>query len=227
MNREQVYNKFCETAESNNHYFNFERRGIIEEILAFFNLTSEPFLGASSVVHEKNLLKLHDFLLNNATDEQVDIVKKIALENKKVPSVDFNQPSVGKVFVSMPMNRDKCPDVDTIRAGIKAGIEASNNKPYFLDQDVFNGNITSKMLEEIAACKFLIADFTTQNAGVYYEAGYAKALGKTVIHTCKKDDFNTLHFDIKQYQTVRWDNEEDLKNELYNQILKSGLGGNQ
>ena len=79
------------------------------------------------------------------------------------------------------------------------------------------------MLKEIRACKFLVADFTNQNKGVYFEAGYARALGKTVIHTCKESDFSNVHFDIKQTQFVIWKNEEDLETKLKKQIENSNL----
>ena len=69
-----------------------------------------------------------------------------------------------------------------------------------------------------------MADFTTHNSGVYYEAGYARALGKTVIHTCKKDDFQGLHFDVKQIQTLSWSNSDELADSLSKQITASGLG---
>lgn len=79
------------------------------------------------------------------------------------------------------------------------------------------------MMEEIISCKFLIADLTSQNPGVYYEAGYAKAAGKTVIFTCKEDDFESVHFDIKQTQMVIWNNESTLTEKLFNQIKGSNL----
>ena len=81
------------------------------------------------------------------------------------------------------------------------------------------------MFEEIQTCKFLVADFTYQNAGVYYEAGYAKGIGKTVIHICRSDEFCKLHFDVKQIQFVTWDNAEDLSQKLEKQIRESGLCG--
>lgn len=125
----------------------------------------------------------------------------------------------------MPMNKEKCKDVDEIRKGISKAVSNSGNEVYFLDLDAHNDNIFNKMMTEIVGCKFLIADFTSQNTGVYYEAGYAKALGKTVIYTCKNSDFENVHFDIKQTQFVVWNDEEDLAAKLLDQIKKSNLGG--
>lgn len=79
------------------------------------------------------------------------------------------------------------------------------------------------MLSEVTSCKFLVADLTSQNNGVYYEAGYAKALGKTVILTCHESEFNSRHFDVQQVQTIKWCNSDDLSDKLYEQIVSSNL----
>jgi hypothetical protein len=41
----------------------------------------------------------------------------------------------------------------------------------------------------------LVADFTGQRGGVYWEAGFAQGLGIPVIRTCKSDELWKLHFD--------------------------------
>ena len=47
-------------------------------------------------------------------------------------------------------------------------------------------------MHQIRKSKFLIADFTGQRGGVYYEAGFAYGLGLPVIWTCRKDWFDGL-----------------------------------
>lgn len=224
MNREQVFVAFRKMAERDSHYFDFGRTGVIEEMLAYFGLAAKPFKGVSFVVHEDNLQILYDFMMQSASDEQICLIYEVATGHKSIPIMNSCLVSSGKVFVSMPMNKDKYGQlVDDIRAGIDAGVSATSNSVYFLDLDVYNGNITAKLLEEIQSCKFLVADFTTQNSGVYYEAGYASALGKTVIHTCQCGDFDNVHFDIKQTQFVRWSDKDDLAKRLQHQIECSGL----
>lgn len=224
MNREQVFNEFARYAEADDHYYTFGKHGIIEEVLAWFNIPSEKFMGAGSVVHANNLEKLHDFIKNIASDEQVKQVYELT-KGAQLPKYSPVADSSGRVFVSMPMNISKCPDVEVIRTGIDNALADTGNEAYFLDKDVHNENIFNKMLEEITACRFLIADLTSQNTGVYYEAGYAKALGKTVILTCKNTDFDNVHFDIKQTQIVVWSDVDDLRSKLANHIRKSKIGG--
>ena len=223
MNREQVFVAFRKFVEQNKSYYMHGQTGIVEEVLSYFGLPVKKFSGVSKCVHEEHLEILHDFLRNHASDEQVILVYDIATSGKRVPVIDVCCNGAGFVFVSMVMNENRYPDVAIIRKGIESGIAFTGNTPYFLDKTAHNDNITKVMLKEICGCKFLVADFTHQNCGVYYEAGYAAALGKTVIHLCQEDDFDNVHFDLKQMQFVRWQNEYDLAEKLKEQIQKSGL----
>ncbi len=58
-----------------------------------------------------------------------------------------------------------------------------------------NDDITDRMLAEIRRCQILVADFTQQKHGVYYEAGFALALGKEVIWCVRIDEMNKVLFD--------------------------------
>lgn len=160
MNKEQIYVEFRKKAESDDHYFTFGRYGIIEEILAYFGLASKEFRGSHACVHENNLKILHDFMINEATDEQLGLIYQVATGKEQIPEINPVLPSSGMVFVSMPMNRDKYDCVDQIRQGTKQAIETTGNEAYYVDLDAHNGNISDKIVEEIRNCKFLVADFT-------------------------------------------------------------------
>lgn len=222
MNKEQIFNEFAKYVESNENYYNNSKHGIIEDVLAWLNIPSNSFVGANSYVHTQNLNKLHDYLMDSATEEQLRQVYELS-KGLDLPKYSPLAESAGKVFVSMPMNKKKCECVDDIRRGTEAAIIDSGYQPYYLDKDVHNENIVNKMLEEIVACRFLVADLTSQNTGVYFEAGYAKAMGKTVIFTCHKKDFDNIHFDLKQTQIVRWDDADDLQNKLTEHIKRTNV----
>ena len=224
MNREQIFTAFAKYVEADKDYYDNGKHGIIEDVLAWLNIPAENFIAVKSVVHTQNLQKLHDYLVSSATDEQLRQVYELT-KGVELPKYSPVADSSGKVFISMPMNPDKCADVEVIRKGIDEALKDTGNEAYFLDKDVHNDNIFNKMLEEIVACKFLVADLTSQNTGVYYEAGYAKAIGKTVILTCKSSDFSNVHFDIKQTQIVVWNDADDLRIKLAEHIRKSKIGG--
>lgn len=65
------------------------------------------------------------------------------------------------------------------------------------------GNIDAIIEDEIRRCRFVIADLSDDNAGAYWEAGFAEGLGKPVIYICC--DGKRTHFDTDHRQTVRWD----------------------
>jgi nucleoside 2-deoxyribosyltransferase len=90
------------------------------------------------------------------------------------------------------------------------------------------GLIDDRLRVEIRASRFLIADLTHENAGAYWEAGYAEGLGKPVIYTCerKKFDEKKTHFDTNHHTTVLWDKDDlektarDLKNTIRATLLE-------
>lgn len=75
------------------------------------------------------------------------------------------------------------------------------------------GLIDDRLRVEIQTSRFIIADLTHENAGAYWEAGYAEGLGKPVIYTCEKEKFEEqkTHFDTNHHLTVVWDSENPNK----------------
>ena len=70
------------------------------------------------------------------------------------------------------------------------------------------GLIDAIIEDEIRRCRFLIADLSDDNAGAYWEAGFAEGLGKPVIYVCcasVEGMPKTTHFDTNHRHTVRWD----------------------
>jgi len=63
-----------------------------------------------------------------------------------------------------------------------------------------------------------VIDLTGHRNGVYFEAGYAKGLGREVIWTCNEEDGKNTHFDADHFNQIRWNTPEDLKDRLTNRI---------
>jgi len=82
---------------------------------------------------------------------------------------------------------------------------------FALNEVLRAGLIDDRLRVEIQASDFLVADLTHENAGAYWEAGYAEGMGKPVIYTCEKQKFDShkSHFDTNHHLTVLWD-ETDL-----------------
>lgn len=89
-------------------------------------------------------------------------------------------------------------------------------KPHRVDQREHNNKIDDEIIAEIRKSRFVLADFTGHRGGVYYEAGFAKGMGIEVFWTCRKDEIEELHFDIRQYNSIDWepDKLEDFKKRI-------------
>ncbi len=88
---------------------------------------------------------------------------------------------------------------------IAKGISNAGYRPHKVDQREHNDRIDDEIIAQIRRSNFIVADFTGHRGGVYYEAGFAKGLGLEVIWTCRKDDIDNLHFDIRQYNCIDWE----------------------
>jgi len=104
------------------------------------------------------------------------------------------------------------------RDSIKKAIEDAGYVPAVIDEKEHNNQIVPEIFYEIQNSKFIVADLCGHRNGVYYEAGYAKGLGKEVILTCRSTDFDGRHFDVAQQSTIIYDSDEDLYKKLLKRI---------
>jgi hypothetical protein len=81
-----------------------------------------------------------------------------------------------------------------------------------------NQDICDRLLSEIRRAQFVVADFTLHRNGVYYEAGFARALGREVINCCRDTDFAKLHFDTNHLSHLQWSTAGDLREKLADRI---------
>jgi hypothetical protein len=105
---------------------------------------------------------------------------------------------------------------------IKQAIEESGYSSLLIKDEHLPSHVTINdgILSGIKKAKFVIADFTQNKRGVYFEAGYALGRGLKVIYTCKNSqiDIDALHFDTNHYQHILWDDIPDLKQKLIDKI---------
>ncbi|QOJ22298.1 MAG: nucleoside 2-deoxyribosyltransferase [Gammaproteobacteria bacterium] len=102
--------------------------------------------------------------------------------------------------------------------GIKLAIEADGTKCMRIDLHEHNNKICDEIIAEIRRSNYLVADFTGNRGGVYYEAGFAYGLGIPVIWTVHQNDLASVHFDTRQYNHIVYETEEQLKERLLNRI---------
>jgi len=114
-------------------------------------------------------------------------------------------------FVAMCFDGSMKP---TFEDAIKPAIQDGGFRPHRVDSWEYPGRIDDEIIAQIRKSRFVVADFTAHRGGVYYEAGFAHGLGLPVFFTCHKDDFDQRHFDIWQFNTIVWEDPEDLRKRL-------------
>lgn len=69
------------------------------------------------------------------------------------------------------------------------------------------GLIDDQLRVALRNSRFVIADLTHRNEGAYWEAGFAEGLGRPVIYTCRKREWDERksHFDTNHLATIIWD----------------------
>lgn len=100
-----------------------------------------------------------------------------------------------------------------------------------MDENPIAGVMDNRMQLLIRQSRFLVVDITGGNNGAYWEAGYAFGMGKPVIYTCRKKEWDDLHipdtrphFDVNHHTSVIWEQdspkkaEQELKDIIRNTI---------
>lgn len=151
------------------------------------------------------------------SDNSNSITIKLTLEGLKEAESICQQAVNGRqVFVAIWFD-EKIKKV--FHDHVLNAIEEIGYKAIIIDMVEHNDKICDQIIVEIKKSKFLIADFTGNRGGVYFEAGLAYGLGMPVIWTCRKDHFNDVHFDIEHYNFIIWETGEELAENLKNRIL--------
>ncbi|HVM60507.1 MAG TPA: hypothetical protein VMV72_06520 [Verrucomicrobiae bacterium] len=111
-------------------------------------------------------------------------------------------------------------DLDPVHLAIDSGIRAAGYDAERIDRVEHNNRIDDEIIAWIRRSKFVVADFTGNRGGVYFESGYALGMGLQVIWLCREDELPNIHFDNRQYNFIVWspDRLPELTQRLQNRI---------
>ncbi len=131
-------------------------------------------------------------------------------------------PNTRNVFVAMQFEWPG--DLELERAKVLTAIQrACKRSGYEADivKQGHTGQITDEIINGIKNARFVVADLTFNNRGVYFESGFARGLERPVFHVIKKDfidgkdeEGKKLHFDIRQINYREWSDVDDLEKKL-------------
>ncbi len=114
------------------------------------------------------------------------------------------------VFVLMPF-REEFDDI--YQLGIKDTCRDLGLHCERVDEQIYKGVIMDRVYAQIARADVIVSEMTGRNPNVFYETGYAHALGKTVILLTQKSE--DIPFDLIQYPHVVYEGRiRQLKAEL-------------
>jgi hypothetical protein len=123
--------------------------------------------------------------------------------------------SSSKVFVAIGYHGNY---QDKMNTAIFPACKACGFDAFFASDTEHNHNINDEMIVDIKRSKFVISDFTNNNEGAYYEAGYAEGMGLPVIKCCQQDWVPKLHFDVNHDKFIVYKDLVDYNDQLKKRI---------
>lgn len=132
-----------------------------------------------------------------------------------IETLKQRKPNSKKAFVAMWFGDEMKKTCDDF---IFPAIQEAGFDPIRIDNKEHNNDINDEIIGEIRSSRFIVADFTGNRGGVYYEAGFANGLKIPVIHMCKKEELKKVHFDVNHRNIIDWKSGEELYERLLNRI---------
>ena len=152
--------------------------------------------------------------------------------NRSIKTATITQKGYGFLEEYRQQKRNKSKNVfiaikfseeyKNIAEAIKKAVKDTGFNPIKVDEEHHTEYIMDFIKSKIKESKFLIAELTSENLGVYFESGYAMGLGIPVIAILRKSKdnqhFRKVHFDLKQFNIIEYENEKDIEEKLKNRI---------
>lgn len=137
-----------------------------------------------------------------------EVAKILGLESQRKPATAVQETDPDLVFVIIAFRDDMEPIFEGIRdAGESLGLTVKRVKDV---QGDFR--ITDKVIQMINSARLVVADLSHERPNVYFELGYARGLGKTVITIARES--TSIHFDVKDWTYISYIDSRTLERDL-------------
>lgn len=177
----------------------------------------------------KNVLPLLSISWTQSSEELGFILYRYLRDNKKyfifdkktsitpagwshLESLNQLNPKSKIAFIAMKFEDDLLKFCDKY---FYPGVYAAGYKPERINDYHHNNLIDDEISSLIRQSKFIVADFTGNSNGVYFETGFARGLNIPIICLCRKNFFksenNKVHFDLNHYSFILWEEDNGLE----------------
>ena len=106
-----------------------------------------------------------------------------------------------KCFVIQPFDDENDRRYDEV---YEPALEQAGVEPYRVDRDSSVTIVIDAIETQIRESDICLADITTNNPNVWYELGFAFAVGRPVVMTCANARVETLPFDVQHRAVIKY-----------------------
>jgi nucleoside 2-deoxyribosyltransferase len=175
------------------------------------------FLFYMDTLNQQGFLSLQEYTqLDTWQDPDFRLLAKGWTELERIAQLSANS---SNAFIAMWFDSSRLQ----FEQAINAAVTSAGYTPIRIDRVEHLNRIDDEIIARIRQSKFLIADFTGQRNGVYFEAGFMLGLGRPVIWICEKGELSKVHFDTRQYNTIDYSDAIELEKRLLFRI-EANLG---
>ena len=117
------------------------------------------------------------------------------------------------------------PDMEPTFAAVKSAAQRLGMRAERAKDTTPDRRITDSMLRMIKTARFVVADLTHERPNVYFELGYARGIGKTVITIARRD--TAVHVDVRDWSLLEYIDSRPLEQDLvkvFRDLLAAPLG---
>jgi hypothetical protein len=162
-----------------------------------------------------------------ALESTFELLQVLSARNETTPfrtdvSVSLKTYRPGTAFIMMRINPQQ-PELKDVRDTVVDVFKSFGVEAVRADDLEHSEGITERIIQEIRESEYLFADLTHERPSVYYEIGYAHAIGKAPMLYRKKDTY--VHFDLAYRNCPEYENLAQLR-ELLNKRLSAATGRN-